>query len=133
MLSTIIKDDFMIAYKAKEFDRKNSLGLVKSEIINLEKTKWEANDIEVIKVIKKLLKGINDSLKVNQNNKELLIEKDLFESYLPKQLSEFEIKEILLSLKDESRKNVGFIMKYFNENYNWKVDNNLVISVIKKL
>ena len=124
MLIERIKKDFLQAYKNKDFKLKNLLGLVKWEILMIEKTKWKVSDSEIIAIIKKLLKWINETIKFRKNNiEELLNEKNILEKYLPIQLTEDEIIKILSNKK---LLNIWDTMKYFNINYKWKVDNKLL-------
>jgi len=127
-LALKIKEDFMKSWKEKKLNEKNLLGLVKWDILLIEKER-ECLDIDVIKLIKKLLKWINESLK-SKETKSLLFEKEILEKYLPQELTESEIKGILETLDD--RKNIWLIMKYFKENYEWRVDNRLLMSLIKR-
>lgn len=129
MLANKIKKDFITAFKNKEMEKKNLLGLVKWEILLIEKER-EVTDIDVIKIIKKLLKWINESLKTKED-KALIKEKEILESYLPKELSKEEIKEIITKLEDN--KNIWLVMKYFKDNYEWRIDNRLVMECIKEL
>jgi len=129
MLANTIKEDFITSFKNKEMEKKNLLGLVKWEILLIEKER-EVTDIDVIKIIKKLLKWINESLKTKED-KALIKEKEILESYLPKELSKEEIKEIITKLEDN--KNIWLVMKYFKDNYEWRIDNRLVMECIKEL
>ena len=129
MLANKIKKDFITAFKNKEMEKKNLLGLVKWEILLIEKER-EVTDWDVIKIIKKLLKWINESLKTKED-KALIKEKEILESYLPKELSKEEIKEIITKLEDN--KNIWLVMKYFKDNYEWRIDNRLVMECIKEL
>lgn len=128
MLVKRIKEDFMKFWKEKKIEEKNLLGLVKWEILLIEKER-ECLDIDVINIIKKLLKWINESLKAKES-KELLLEKEILETYLPKELTEKEIEEILSNLHWAS--DIWSIMKYFKENYGGRVDNKLLMTIIKR-
>lgn len=55
---------------------------------------------------------------------------EIAKKYLPKMLSNDEIKEIILSLPD---KTIPFVMKYFKQNYNGKCDMRNVQEVLKSL
>jgi len=128
MLAKRIKDDFMLSYKNKDFKTKNILWLVKWQILLLEKD-WIVTDWKVIQIIKKLLNWINETLKIKETP-ELLEEKLIYESYLPKQLTEKEIIIIINRLEDP--KNIWTVMKYFKENYEWLVDNKMIMNILKK-
>ena len=84
---------------------------------------------ETISVIKKIAKQLDEEIESNvkvgrtEKAKELTYQKNLIQEYLPKQLSEDEIKNILNTLEDKS---IPSVMKYFKTNYNGLVDMSLV-------
>ena len=57
-------------------------------------------------------------------------QEEVLSSYLPKQLSEQEIRDIIASLDDKSVPNV---MKHFKMNYAGQVDMSLVNSILRSL
>lgn len=124
-----IKKDFIDAMKNKNIKKKTLLWLIKSEIDLIEKER-KATDADAIKSIKKLLKWINDSLNYKKEDTDLLNEKEILEKYLPKELSKDEIIKILNENFKENN-NIWLIMKYFKENYEWRIDNSLLITIIK--
>lgn len=90
-------------------------------------TRKEVTDDEAIKIIKKVLKGVNDIISYKSTERSLT-EKEILESYLPKQLSEEEMKSILFKLSLPSMKN--YIL-HFKENYNGMYDGKKLSSMIK--
>jgi uncharacterized protein YqeY len=54
---------------------------------------------------------------------------ELLNKYLPKQLSEDEIRAIIASLED---KKIPSVMKHFKANYQGQVDNSLVSKIAKE-
>jgi len=127
-LAEQIKSDFMIAYKQKDFAKKNSLWLIKSEILSLEKKNGIANKWDIIKFIKKLLKSIEESQNVSYSA-DLAREKALYKGYIPKQLTGLEINE---ELDKYPNMNMWEIMKYFKEKFDWRVDNKLVSDLVRQ-
>ena len=88
------------------------------------------------KVLKKgilniISKEIESNVKVNRTEKanELTYQKNLIQEYLPKQLSEDEIKTILNTLEDKA---IPSVMKYFKTNYNGLVDMSLVSKLARQ-
>lgn len=83
------------------------------------------SDEEVLVVIKKMLKDINDNLSYNPDNEVALIEKSLLTSLLPKQASREEILEVI----SECERNLGAIMKQlklvFGSNFDAKLAKDL--------
>ena len=126
-----ISSDFIQARKEKNEVNKSILSLVYSALKNraIELRVEELVDQETISVIKKIAKQLDEEIesnvRVNRMEKanELTYQKNLIQAYLPKQLSEAEIKNILNTLEDKSIPNV---MKYFKTNYNGLVDMSLV-------
>ena len=60
---------------------------------------------------------------------ELKAQMEILNKYLPKQLSEDEIRKIIESLED---KKIPSAMKYFQANYQGQVDNSLVSKIAKE-
>ena len=88
----------------------------------------------MISVIQKTVKELEEELagwvKVNRVDKIAAVDyqEKLISKYLPKQLTEDEIKNIINSLEDKSIPNV---MKYFKTNYASQVDMSLVSKVAR--
>lgn len=126
-----IYSDFIQARKEKNEVNKSILSLVYNALKNraIELRVDELTDQETISVIKKVSKQLDEEIESNvkvgrtEKASELTYQKNLIQEYLPKQLSEDEIKNILNTLEDKSIPNV---MKYFKTNYNGLVDMSLV-------
>ena len=112
-----ISSDFIQARKEKNEVNKSILALVYSALKNraIELRVEELVDQETIAVIKKIAKQLDEEIesnvRVNRMEKanELTYQKNLIQAYLPKQLSEDEIKNILNTLEDKS---IPSVMKY---------------------
>ena len=76
-----INADFMIAFKAKEMERKNFLGVVKGEIQNEEGRGSTATDEVVLSILKKIEKSL-----IQTNTEESLGELEYIKPYLPKMM-----------------------------------------------
>ncbi len=93
-------------------------------------------DADVSNIIQKVIKELNDEKenyeKVGNTEQVEIIEKQIAiaSSYLPKQLSKDEIKDVILSLPD---KTVPTVMKHFKANYNGQVDMRQVQEVLKEI
>ena len=96
----------------------------------------EIGDKEMLQIIQKTIKELADEkegyIKVNNQERvdSLTKQEEVLEGYLPKQLSQEEIKQVILSLEDRSVPNV---MKHFKMNYAGQVDMALVNSVLRSL
>lgn len=124
-----IDSDFINAFKSKQIDKKNFLGVIRGEIQTQKGKGIEPTNENVIKIIKKIEKSL-----IEVGTEESKLELTYLEPYLPKMLSEEETKQILMDfVTTESNKNLGTIMKYFNENYKGVVDNKLVQQLYKQI
>ena len=101
----------------------------------------ESTDLEVVAVIKKFIKGINEIVSIvaegSGESLTALAEKMLLETYLPSQLTEDEISDIALKqisyLENASPKSMGKIMKHFKDNYAGQYDGKTASRVVKDL
>ena len=123
-----INVDFMIAFKAKEMDKKNLLGVVKGEIQNELGRSGKDDDETVINILKKIEKSLKQT-----NTEESLKELEYIKPYLPTMMDEDQIREILLGYKSNGINNVGLMMGEFNKNYKGLADNKLVSEITKDL
>lgn len=123
-----ISDDFMKAFKAKDMDKKNFLGVIKGEIQLQEGRGVESTDENVLKVLKKIEKSLKQT-NTEESNKELSHIID----YLPQQMNEEEIKKIICKYIGSGMGNVGQIMGNFNKEHKGKADNKLVSEIAKSM
>ncbi len=120
-----INADFLEAFKAKEMEKKNFLGLLKSEIQNEEGRGTVTTDETVMVILRKMEKSLKQT-----NTEESLGELKYLEPYLPKLMSEDKIRTIILEYKSEGSNNVGQIMARFNREYKGLADMKLVSNII---
>ena len=104
----------------------------KANAIELKAQGKEAGDADMVKIITKSIKELDEEkegyAKVGRNEEVAAIDsqKALIEKYLPKLMSEDEIRNIIASLEDKSMPSV---MKHFKMNYDGQVD----MSVVSKI
>jgi len=123
-----INADFMAAFKAKDMDRKNFLGVVKGEIQNEAGRSGKEDDDTVLAILKKMEKSLTQT-----NTEESLKELEYIKPYLPKMMEYDEIETIILDYyNNKGLSTMGDMMKEFNANYKGKADNKLVSSIINK-
>lgn len=138
-----ILDDLINAMKNKDKKLLSVLRMVKGSIMLEEiDLKRDLNDDEVINVISKQIKTRKDSIaefeKANRNDliEQTQSEIDLLSVYLPKQLSEQEIKEevkkVIRMVKPESSKDIGKVMKELSS-LKGKADMSLVSKYVKEM
>lgn len=123
-----ISDDFMKAFKAKDMDKKNFLGVVKGEIQLQEGRGVESTDENVLKVLKKIEKSLKQT-NTEESNKELSYIID----YLPQQMNEEEIRKIICNYISSGIGNIGQIMGAFNKEHKGKADNKVVSEIAKSM
>lgn len=133
-----INADFMEAYKAKDMNKKNFLSVLKGAIQTQEGKSIESTDENVLKVIKSLEKGINESIEgllfnglpIEEQTNELAYLKP----YLPTLMSEEEIRvNVHQVIIDSGETNMGKIMGLFNKTFIGKAfDNKIVSKIIKE-
>jgi len=132
MLKEKIKKDFIEAMKNRETLRKNLLSVVVSEIQTIEKNTGVDNlsDEEVTKILTKNVKSLketNNSFPSPETAEELSI----VESYLPKQMSEDEIRIKITELMENGEaNNIAEVMRVFGK---LPADRSLVASTFHSL
>ena len=133
-----INADFMEAYKAKNFEKKNFLGVLKGAIQTQEGKLIPSTDENVLKVVKSFEKGINETIeakkKLGQEITEQTAELSYLQPYLPTLMSEEEVRSIVKEIlgREGVNKNQGFLMGMFNKEQKGKAfDNKLVSQIIQ--
>ena len=140
MLIDELKTANIKAMKERDNNSRAVLSIVltryKLQEVELRSQGKEIGDKELLSIIQKVLKELADEkegyLKVNNQEKanDIAKQEEVLSSYLPKQLSEAEIRNIIASLEDKS---VPSVMKHFKTNYAGQVDMSLVNSVLRSL
>ena len=133
MLIDELKKANIEAMKARDNDARAALSVVltryKLQEVEAKAQGKEVGDAECLSIIQKVLKELSDEkegyLKVGRTEaaEEIARQKEVIASFLPKMLSEEEIKAIIAGLEDKS---MPAIMKHFKANYDGKVDMSLV-------
>ena len=133
MLIDQIKQANIQAMKDKDSVKRGILSIIITKYKNLEvelkASNKEINDADLLNIIQKSLKELSDEkegyIKVNNFEKanDISKQEEVISIYLPKQLSEEEIKIKISKLEDKS---IPAIMKHFKTNFAGKVDMSLV-------
>ena len=96
----------------------------------------EVTDVDAVQILQKTIKELTEEM---ENYKKVgnQVEADatatqiaIVEKYLPKMMSEAEIKDVILALPD---KTIPTVMKHFKQNYAGKCDMRLVQEVLKTI
>lgn len=140
MIIDEIKNANVEAIKAKDQDSRAILSVVinKYMLMNIEKRSKgeEMTDTDVIGILQKTIKELIEEKemyeKCGRTESAQGIEKQKFvcEQFLPKMMSEEEIKEVILSLENTL---VPTVMKHFKANYSGKCDMGVVQKVLKEI
>jgi uncharacterized protein YqeY len=109
-----INADFMLAFKSRNFEVKTLLGTVKGEMDNLKKTLkvQELSNENSIELLNKFAKSLRETIKLTNDIKSKN-ELAIIEEYLPKQMTEDEIRIKLDEVIASGAKTIGDIMKVF--------------------
>jgi uncharacterized protein YqeY len=132
MLKERINADYMTAFKSKDTVAKNLLSVIKGEIQTLEKNSGVTNlsDDDVVKILAKTRKSLEETrskFPSDQVSTELYI----VESYLPKQMSEDEIRSKIQELVESGQAgNIAEVMRAFGS---LPADRKLVASVYQSI
>jgi len=133
-----INTDFMEAYKAKDMNKKNFLGVLKGTIQTQEGKLIESTDENILKVLKSMEKGILENIDgrniMGLDIAEQLCELSYVRVYQPPMLTEDEIRVIVKEIiSNSTNKNLGYIMGMFNKEKRIKsFDNKIVSNIIKE-
>ncbi len=142
-LKETLMNDLKQAMKDKDTVRKNTVQLIRSGVLQIEKDKQITLDDEgVLDVIAKELKKRRDSMPdFEKSGREDLIaqlnsEIEVLLGYLPKQLSEDEVKAIVDRVIDElqatTMKDMGKVMAALAAETKGRADNKVISQYVKE-
>ena len=144
-LEEIISGDIKAAMLAKERQRLDALRAIKSALLLLktEKVGAEITEEAELKVIQKLVKQRKDAAELYKaQGRDDLYQEEIFQlevisNYLPEQLSDEEIANVLKSLIAEHNingvKEMGKLMGLASKALSGKADNKKVSEIVKQL
>ena len=139
-----INESIKNSMKNKDSLRLESLRSIKSAIL-IEKTKSsissKIDEVSILKILQKLVKQRSDSAKIylDQNRKDLAdvenAQLKIISEFLPEQLSELEVDEIVDSVIKEinasSMKDMGLVINNVNQKISGRADGRLVAELVK--
>lgn len=138
-----ILNDIKTAMKARDLETVSALRMVSSAIKNkeIEVRPNELTDQDVTSVLKKLSKQRKDSIEQFQKaGRDDLAQKEqkelsVLEKYLPEQMSEEQISEVVVAAINEvgaaSMKDMGKVMQAVTAKTQGSADNKLVSQIVK--
>ena len=148
-LKETIETEYKNALKAKDKTKISTYRLILSSIKDLDisnrsgTNKKDTDDEDIKKLLKKMLKQRAESIEIyKKNNRSDLLEieqneYDILSGFLPKQLSELEIKkicsEIISKLEANSIKDMGRVMGELKKKHADEIDFAKAGSIIKEL
>lgn len=135
-----LMEDMKNAMRAKDSVRLGVVRFLRSEIKNIEIDHGDQNDSDILKIIARQVKSMkdanNDYLKgdrqdlIDDNNTKIAI----LEEYLPKQLSDEELKKIVQSVIDSTgEKHMGKIIGQVVKQVEGKADGGRISQMVRKL
>ena len=131
-----IDNDFKEAYKARNMAKKTFLGVVKGAIQTQEGNMFPSTDENVLKIVKKFEKSINEmitsKIKLGHSVEDEKLELEYIQPYLPQLMGEDEIRAIVKELvsRPDINKNQGVLMGTFNKEQKGKAFDNKTVSKI---
>lgn len=138
-----IKQDQLAARKAKETAKAALLTTLIGEVEMVGKNDGnrEVTDVEVVAMVKKFLKNVNETLKALGGIEggiamQYMAESQILESYLPKQFSQEQLEQILDSIKVEisaGPKDMGKMLGLLKNRFDGQYDGRLASTVAKSL
>ena len=141
-----IQEDIKAAMKAKEAVRLSALRAIKAEILlakTAENASGEITDADIVKIIMKLVKQRKESaLQYTEAGRQELADNELAEAealsvYLPKQLSEAEVEEILKGIAAEvgatKPQDMGKVMGVATKRLAGQADGRVISALVKKI
>lgn len=140
-----INQEFISAMKAKNKLKISVLKMLKADILNEEiakNNKESLDDNQLLQLLSKIIKKRRDTIEeFKRLNKEEYAKQEEAEleyltPFLPKQLSEDEIKTIVQKTISDteamSMKDMGKVIKKIKEDYTGQVDMRMVTDLVKK-
>lgn len=143
-LNKTIYQDYIKAMKSKDAVRSSTINFLRAQIKNImiNEKRDDISDEDVIQVIRKQVKQREDSISTfRQGGREDLVEQELqqlkiLKEYLPQELSENELQEIVNAVIEEVRpksmKEMGVVIKAVSGKANGRADNKRISELVKK-
>lgn len=138
-----LMNDLKEAMKSSNVIKKNTIQLVRAQILQIEKDKQvELTDNDILELIAKQVKQKNDSLvdfeKANRDDlvNQCKSEIEILKTYLPEMVEKSEIAEKVIELKvanNYNKKDMGKLIKELKEVYGVRANGKDIADVVKEL
>ncbi len=144
MLEEQIQKDYVQSMKDRDVLRSSTVSFLRAQLKNvrIEKRSDHLEDSDVIGVIKKQIKQRQDSIEQYQKGgRQDLADKEsaelaILKGYLPQEMSEAELMDVILEAVKESSagsmKDMGKVMKIVASRVQGRADNKTVSELVKK-
>ena len=148
-LKSKIESDYQNSLKSKDKGKISTYRLILASIKDLDianrsgSKKKETDDNDVKQLLKKMIKQRSESIEIyKKNNREDLLkveenEVGILSNYLPKQLSDEEIKnvclEVVKKINAQSVKDMGKVMGELKKNYSDNLDFSKAGAILKEV
>ncbi len=143
MLLTTLRKDMMMAKKEKDTVKANLLSTLVAEAVMIGKNDGnrETTEPEIIKLIGKFIKSTNENISILQEaGKDCeteILERDILSVYLPKQMSDDELRDAVSKIIDElgekSPKMMGAVMGKLKAQYEGQYDGKSASGIVKSM
>ncbi len=142
-LTDRLSEDFKAAMKNKDKERKTVIQMVRAAVLQYEKDEQvEATDGDIMKIVEKEIKKRRELItEVAEQRPEAAEEAEfeisILENYLPEQLDEAELREIVKSTVTEigasNMKDMGLVMKAVLDKVQGQADGSSVSKIVKEI
>lgn len=138
-----LMEDFKASMRNKDTVRKNTITMVRSSIKQKEvDERIELEDEDILDIISKQVKEKKNAIEeFEKGNREDLVEltkkeMDILLEYLPEQLTEEEIEEMVKGIIEETKansmKDMGLVMQNIMPKVKGRADGSLVNKIVRK-
>lgn len=136
-----LQNEMKVAMKGRDQSRLDALRLMVSAIRYVEVDNPNLNDEQIVEVLKKEAKKRREAIEAyKEAGRQESVEKEqyeltLIESYLPKIMSEEEVREKVLSIKNQvlSMGNFGAAMQVVMKELKGQAEGGVVAKIVKEL
>ena len=142
-LADRLSEDFKAAMKNKDKDRKTVIQMVRAAVLQFEKDEQsEATDGDIMKIVEKEIKKRRELITEVADQRpeaaeEAKFEISILEDYLPEQLDEAELREIIQNTVNEigasSMKDMGRVMKEVLAKVQGQADGSSISKIVKEI
>ena len=135
----VIKNDSIIARKARDTNKASLLATLFSEASMIGKNDGnrETTDAEVVKVVKKFIKGIDEMISVVGTKSRFPLEKEILSKYIPKQMDKEEMYDVVSNVLfihkiERIPKNMGKVMALLKATYDGQYDGKVASQIVRE-